>query len=579
MAIPSAIVTAYYGNNFDINNIPASPAVLASASQTVEVGVINCLPFSGKSRASITIRAYDKLKETSYFKIHFGLDDFDWYATLLGYEYVSMDTVTLDLAIDAWLTCGGVDGITSVSGLTKRHSCAEDTFGRYTLPDPLLTPSETLKMSDAEEIYTGSGFTSDGGYIIIESTVNLWKMGMNGATYEAITFEDLDNAESVTVPQVEPITATDEANISISDPFGNTYTVDSPCVAYFNGNDDVVKKGISICRSLGVENGILAQYVVPTDFIYSISYDATETGKITQIVTRDTVVGNFQDADLNFEYAQVNNNRTLYGDNNKYVLASVATGNKLESSPEEIYIENETTPAVYDVVDPRSKGCPYFRFLHMFGSTDKFSVNSIQGLEWQTAPINYSEKSGAGIANTIFKTNREIEGYDYEMGKLNNYVTQASSGIFGMFGAGLSAATDEFINDDIFKAKRIYETAQFKIENTVVAPEINFPRSEGLRDIIGNGVYLFRYRYTDNDVARIDKILNMYGYVDVKPLELTDFTNMKYYSYVEADATIVTSVRVTKAIRELCQQQISAGVRVWKQNPDFSLYGSSNREV
>ena len=580
MAISSATVTAYYDNNFDINNIPANPTVLAAASSTVNVGVINCLPFSGKSRASITIKAFDKLKETSYFKISFNQDSFDWYATVEGYEYTSMDIVRVDLIIDAWLTCGGTTGITSVSGLTKRHSCSDDTFGRYTLPDGLIAPSETLKMSDIEEIFTGSGYTSDGGYIIVESTVNLWKMGMNGATYEAITYEDLDNAESVTVPQVEPITSADEATIEMHDIFNvGNYQIDSPCVAYFNGADDTVKKGIAICRSLGVESAILAQYVIPSGFISNITYDSTETGRITSITAKGEIVGNLATGDIEYEYATVNNQRVLYGENNRYVLLCVGTGNKIESSPEEIYYSGETTPAVYVMSDPRSNGTPYYRFVHMYGSSNNFAVNAVQGNEWQNAPIKYDEKAGAGVATTIFNTTREIKNADYELGKVQNYVSEAAGGLTGMLSAGVSAIVDENLNDKIFAAKRAFETAKFKIENTVVAPELNFPRSEGLRDIVGNGICVFRYRYTDNDVARIDKILNMYGYVDVKPLELTDFTAMKYYSYIEADCTIVTSVKVSKAIREMCQQQISAGVRVWKQNPDYSLYSQSNREV
>lgn len=586
MGVPTATVTAYYGNNFDINNIPANPTVLASASQTVTVGVINCLPFSGKAAASIVIKAFANLKETSYFKIHFDTDNFDWYAAVNGYEYTSIDTVRVDLVIDAWLTCGGTTGITDVSGLTRRHSCLDDTFGKYTQPDPLIIPSETLKLSEITKLFTGSDYTSEDGYVIVESTVNLWKMGMQSASYNAITYEDI-NSNQVTVPQVEPVTLSEEALIFASNSVGVPKKVESPCVGYFNGKDDTVKRGISICRSLGVENGILAQYVIPKDYVDTIEYDVTETGRITKLSGAFTAIDNYVNADLAYEYAQVNNNRVLYGENNRYILNSIATGNKIESAPEEVYNPNIPHPGVYAMVDPRSKGVPYFRFTMMYGSYLDIEVNSIAGLEWQSAPINYQEKSGAGISKEIFNATQEKDTAAYELSKaVKRGETFASAFNLlkgGPITAGLEMATqsitDQTVNDPMFYASRLLEKAQFDVKNTVVAPELNFPRAEGLRDIVGNGVYLYRYMYTSNDIARIDKILNMYGYADVKPLELTDFTDMKYYNYVEADATIVTSVQVTRKIREMCQNQISAGVRVWKINPNFALYAQSNREV
>lgn len=605
MGVPTATVTAYYGNNFDINNIPANPTVLASASQTVTVGVINCLPFSGKAAASIVIKAFSHLKETSYFKIHFDTDNFDWYAAVNGYEYTSIDTVRVDLVIDAWLTCGGTTGITDVSGLTRRHSCLDDTFGKYTHEDPLIIPSESLKLSDIEKVYTGTNFVSKDGYIIVESTVDLWAMGDPTGQLEATVYENSSYGLEVTVPQVQPIEARYSPQVFIHDIFStNNYEIEVPCVAYFDGSSDRIKRGITRCRSLGVENGILAQYVIPKAFIDTITYDTTDTGRITQIVGKSELSTNSGNTDLDFEYAQVNNKRVLYGENNRYVIASIGTGNKLECAPEEICKDDQgnilTQPPIYVMVDPRSKGCPYFRFVWMFNNNLNFEVNSIKGLEWQSAPINYTEGSGAWARRELFNATQELETAKYESLKDIGYGTAAAAGIgeIGSAGAltrgmnllferGLNIPfTDVHIpgfneqyNDPMFYASRALEKGQYILNNSVVAPEINFPRSEGLRDIVGNGVYLYRYMYTANDLARIDKILNMYGYADVKPLELTDFTDMKYYNYVEADATIVTSVQVTRKIREMCQNQISAGVRVWKINPNFALYAQSNREV
>ena len=135
------------------------------------------------------------------------------------------------------------------------------------------------------------------------------------------------------------------------------------------------------------------------------------------------------------------------------------------------------------------------------------------------------------------------------------------------------------VEASIFARNRALEKKDMLIDNLVVAPDIRFPVSEAIRDFIGNGVIVSQISPTDADVARFDKVLNMFGYKDAgTELSTTDFTAGTYFSYIEAtDVHIQTSVAVNRVIKEACEEQIRSGIRLWKARPDFTKYSADNR--
>ena len=94
--------------------------------------------------------------------------------------------------------------------------------------------------------------------------------------------------------------------------------------------------------------------------------------------------------------------------------------------------------------------------------------------------------------------------------------------------------------------------------------------AEFMRDFYGNGVLVYRYIYSQNDINRIDKLLTMYGYKYSKPLELTDFTNRKNFNFVLSRN--VTLSGYSKWINNALAEQIANGVRIWHVLPDNSYY-------
>lgn len=578
---PQTSIWAYSGNNFDVNNIPLSVSVLEQSSSVHALEVINCLPFSGKSQVTVTVKVWATINSTSYLKFTFS-DGLDWYGIMQDFTYVSMDTVRVNCLIDYWLTMGGIDNIRSISGLTTRHLCVDDTFGRYCMTDELISPSEPLELVSGGS-YFNLGTTGD-NQIVVESTIDLYALGAD--TYNTnITFNS-DGNGSCSVPIVPQLGQT-WTNIFVTKPDNTKYGYTLPCVQYFDGSNTQVQKGMTRARSLGIESAILSQFILPKT-LFTITISST-SGVIMDITSKYST----QTTTLNYEYATVNNKRVLYGNHNQYVIASLASGNEGRFSPEDIYTTGASAPTLFCMSDGRSGQSPFYRFTTLNKNTSEWYLNTVQGLAWQNAPIRYNGTSGDLLTNQINDNKRVLENVEYNraMGEkaLESYVNAASGisafdpGTWAGAGVKAAAATANMIYEGTvkyndFQNQRANEKAQFDINLNVVAPQIKFPRSNTIRDLVGNGVFVYRYKYTANDISKIDKLLTMYGYKDIKPTEISDFNNGKYFNYVEAsNVKISVNIALQRRVIEGAGEQISAGVRLWKVNPEDAYYSMNNR--
>lgn len=594
-----ANVTYYAGNSFDTNNIPASEAILAANSTTGTLDVINCLPFSGKSSFTITVKAWDRLKDTSYLKMVWA--DFTLFAIVVGYDYVAMDRVVISCLVDYFLTCGGTAGITDISGLTKRHLCLDDTFGKYCTEDPLLNPRQPLRLVGAESHFTPSARNEKK---IVCSTIDLHRLSSQSTAVD-YSVDDPTSEGSVVVPTVPGLGEETESGQAASAPtstqifmqtgagVGDVVTTETPNMCYFDGDAESICKGISKARALGVEDAIVGSFIIDDYYVTS----GTLLNDAYYDLKGKFITQGLNSSEFNYEYkSNVNNKRVLYGDNNRYVIASIASGNKLECTPEDLFESGDTKPTLICLSDVRMKGKPYFRFGKINGSTDWF-INVVEGLEWQNAPLKFEGASGTALQAQLMMSSFKSqaanfeEAYNVDMFKAQagmgtNVFSKAISGdiqgaVSGLISGGTNVAEKEldwYMQSRQYSRARLQEVAQFAAQSTVVAPQISFPRSESLRDFVGNGIMVYRYKLSDDDIQRIDKILNMYGYADVQSLSLDDLSSGKYFNYLEAtDVKIKTNRQVSRQIREGCQEQISSGVRIWKVNPSDSYYSQSNR--
>lgn len=651
MAISTATVKAYCDTGFNTVNIPDSPATLQSAAgSVVTLDTINCLPLSGMT-TSITVKSFANLPKADYVSIAFAQDSTTYYGAITGYTYISLDTVQLDIVLDGWLTCQG-KGIQSISGVTKRVHVAKsaDDFAAFTEPDPLLACAEPLKL-ETKECFGLSDQGSD--ILIIAATIDLYLLGDDRYDEAMVYTEPTGTGEnSVTVPQVPGVeteyhkaaSGTQQAldydttgvhqyaGVAKTDGTTTTYkAIRCPAVNYFDGSDEHVIKGIARARALGVDNGILAQYIVPSNFMDRLGtklkgrYAWSASGNTTfGICGAAHHLALFSDTPFLFSYdSNVQNKRLLCGDMNKYGIVAMGTGSSYECNPEDLYAAGRMGPAVTMVADPRESGQPYFKFTEVNGS-GLFFRSLITGAHWQNAPLTQwgasgYQKEATKMQNEYNLRREQLTAENWKgivssvtgafgggVNQGSNYVESTAYGVDntgaqphtgalyknamgtntygGTFGMQLISAgskivgntANNMISAHMMTKQRLVELETFALDAFTRAPEVSFPMIQGLIDFVGNGVIAYRLHPSANDLSRLDKVLNAFGYAHTKMLELSDFSNRSRYNYVMATGVKINCNGVAKFVREAAEDQIAMGVRVWHRKPDNDYATANN---
>ena len=468
---------------------------------------------------------------------------------------------------------------------------------------------------------------------VVDSALNLIRMGQmydeDNAIYGdaqntgALVAMTNDEATSVTFPTVVQNASGTTYYINGGVGAGNTELPPektASSVRTYDATNSNVKKGIQAARALGVEGAVSDMYNLPRALVTAGVNPATGS--------TDGVAGNIvpKTTSIPFSYATVKNKRVMYGENTPFGLLS-GNGSKAEFNAERIY-DGATHPTVLVVADPRMDGRPYFRFKTLDGVTASgsnlkdFFRNCISGRDWYKTPVIYREKSGRWLDTIKYYSNRVVSDYSYEMGERNLKMQAAAAqtdtamslanflagGITGgskkianasmdsdgnMFGSPSSSLS--FMNSmngnawvnlgkmigggyegDMNRYKLAYnlqkgtELLQYYTGQNCFAPTVEFPMQADLfNDIMGCGAIVYRYEYKDTDIAKIDKLLTMYGYKYSKPIEASDFSNRTYFNYVEGSITVGNLPRWWA---EGVAAQVGTGVRVWHVKPNPSYY-------
>lgn len=600
-------ITFYFGTGLNAQNTVDTPAKL-EAIATSSLNVPNCDILHVRGLSSITVAAtYNSIKNADYLKASDGTDTAYFFITG-DIVPTSQDVCTVPVCIDYWLTGGGIANTGFLDGITNRHHIpiADDTFGAYTEEDPYIVPSKPLEIVDGG-LKMNYKATAANSVQLAEGLLDIGAMGETTAT-EAITYTDPVTGEKVTCPKTIPLTSTKRTLVEVGVPHeGSTMNTVTPNTCYFDTSNPTTQAGIGKIRDVGAEGSILNAWIVPSA---KVSATIAADGRCSKLET----TADSASSGLPFEYASVHNKRVLYGSLNRYVLSPIASGNSAEFNPEDIYHSGDVSPVIVGLQDPRPHGAPLYRPEYYKGSTE-FFINYVPGLEWQTAPLVFYDKSGKEIDAFNFKSNRIYQQGVWrgqskvgQLAEASRRISEDANYVTGVIGAGFDSAgvaaeggfaqamapigvaqvglsqsyniaARRTIADAGREAERYayYEgknkdLAQFNLTQSVVEPTLMFPRSETIRDFLGNGVRVYRYRFSASDVTKIDKILTMYGYKDTKPLEASDFTNRTKFNYVQASGISVSNNNMPRWIREGIAMQLSIGVRIWHVKPDVTAY-------
>lgn len=595
-------VRLYYETGFNAVNIPDTPALLDTMTYS-DFPALDIL--QGENLASVNIKATRaQVKKADYMRLTDGTDTF--YYIVEEFNMTSTDVAVLSIVMDYFTTHGGVTGLTFLDGVVERHhvASADDEYGAYTEDDPMLVPSKELDFDEVSLFTDMVSSDSTNSSKIIETTLDLEATGTNA---DAIPYTT-QGGDTVTVPIVQVNNKISTAYVNKeATTLGTWQKFVMPQTVLVDSDDAGIQAGIAKARSLGIEDGILRSYVVPKAAIGQGSI-LDQDGHYTQL----DGVHDIEATNLDFEYAQVKNKRVLYGSLNSFLMVSPANGNSVAFKPEDIAFDENgtqlTAPSVCMNTDPRPDGMPYFRFQYYKKNASDFFLNALKGMEWANAPLAYLGKSGFWQAKLQHDASTGILDRNKDMAETSNNIQavlgflgagQQATNFIGMekmqafeqavdtnynlgsmgfnigmnfVTAGMQAGLAKRQTEISFKNAYLQEAIGY-ITGNIVAPDLKFAMSETLRDFRGNGCIVYRYRPQASDIAKLDKVLTMYGYRDTEPLAGNEsyLTNRSKFNYIKATGVSVAGNK-PKWLRDGVATQLSVGTRIWHVKPNTTVY-------
>lgn len=599
---------AYKNTGFNTSNIPDSPALLEQCAQYDFTYNLEIMQDRFLNSIDINVIDYETIKDTDYCRVG------SWYYFVTGISMLATDVAHFTLTPDFITSANGIMGFNVLDGITKRVHVANDTFGRADSADPLLIPFEPLQI----ETHWKKPTTGDKTYI--ESTISIEDTCQS---HEAIKWTEgsgtiTATAAYVLVPKTVGVGGTGNSPTTFTYQNGNSES-HSTRVYVTDGADasTAVNGYIGELRSLGLEQSIVNQVRIPNAYV-------TTSPASTAVKNNMTArTGTWALTEFPFiEHTGIKNNLINYSKYLKYGLIS-CSGESCEFEPQDLKAPTDVdvAPSVKYVTDPHLDGKPYFRFTKVNGdsSADGFWRNCISGMRWKQVPLVFTEAHGSALNQMKFENARDIAAgryaldteqrslkqsiergepiYNYTEGTYSGAadfmhtfadtgraVTSATANTFGsktMGGYWLNQNTIDRQQDLANRSAAYDYGAELRsqlldiaINNNVVVPTVNFPyNSHVLQDQFMNGVLAYKYHYTANDVARIDKLLTMYGYKYAKALETSDFTNRRYFNFVECSNVTVTGH--ARWWNDGIAAQLKGGVRIWHVLPSPTYYSNN----
>lgn len=594
-------VTIYWGTGIDPQNVPYNISSYLAGRDRVSVSAVWTL--QTKDLAKIRLDAVmiksagQDIMDADYLTV--GNDCY-----FVG-EIIMLSEMTAELTLipDYIDSLGGLSAIAGkISGWVSRShvALADDELFANVIEEP-FTPSAPLEITGYEKL---TGDDTKWGVTVVAANVDLTKIVKN----EALKYTT-SSGETAIIPQLPPVpSAGEEEGKTVAECFsyidlpvaGRKKRV-IPATACFPFNYEGIQKGIQTARSLGMEDTITAEYVLPDYWgVPTIREDnETHTAVITGL---DGLLKNLAPTNprLMLAVPGTYKNAKVSAKMNEFVLMSMCSGDKKMFDAQDLR-NDSGKPLFVAFSDPAPDGRPYCQPKYYEGGECPDFAHAVQGATWQNAPLAYNQASGSAISTAE---------YAMKMANLSdNYGTQKTTQALEMTQSGLNLAsqtigtvTNNNILDELNPIKKVGEAAQaglglasgaigmanqgiknaqanrnseyqmnatrlaYNVRQRVVVPEIRFPQATSLQNYIGNGFYLYRICMSEADCKRFDKFLTMYGYAQDKAFAASDLTNRSSFNYIKLSDVQIANTGNTRMPRRYilgAEAQLSQGVRVW----------------
>lgn len=559
-------IKLYENSGFDNVNIPDSFAILGEPVLTTQTISI----VQNRNLQTVSIRSdYETVKNCDYCKIG------DFYYFITSIVMNSSDICNINLEFDG-ITSLGLQNLEVLDGITERHHVDSDDFGEYTETDNMLVCNKPLVIDNIDKYKPNPG-----NLPVIESTVDV---PGNSDSANATTYTDQTTEQSVTIPQMVPLGDTDYTEFNIQNVKNDQISLPTiRGICYYSRIIQKVKDGLQRIRDLGIEQSIISQYSLFTDFI---NFETDENGKINKINGKFQEFYSFDNEPFIYD-TDIKNKRVLYGDYNKYCITT-STGNTGNYKPEEIYKKGETVPKIWGLIDPRPSGKPFYRFQYLNNKgpniiyedpgIEDFLQGAISGSEWPTVPLIFSQKSGNLIDRQIYNSEYDMESAQYQANVIGDYFNILKWGTASLDdnpvdseGAFTGVFSSAF-SREMERRKIAYNFQNFQLSQSITVPSVQFPFSSDLyRDILRNGFIVYRYKPSKVDRQLQDKILTMYGYRHTTIFDKSMLTNRQYFNYIKL-TNLSISNNIPRWWKERIYEQLMNGVRIWHVKPSNSYY-------
>lgn len=558
-------IKLYENSGFDDVNIPDSYEKLDEPILTTNTISI----VQNRNLQKVSIRAdYETVKNCDYCKIG------DFYYAITSIIMTSSDICSVDLDFDG-ITSLGLQNLEVLDGITERHHVSSDEFGEYTENDEMLICNKSLVVDNIDKYKP-----LPGNLPIIEATVSIPD---NSDSNNAITYSDPTTEKSIAIPQMVPLSDSDYTEFNIQNVKNEEIKLPTiKGVCYYSRLIQKVKEGLQRIRDLGIEQSIISQYSVFTDFI---NFEVDESGKINKLNGKFQEFYSFDNEPFIYD-TEIKNKRVLYGDYNKYCITTAA-GNTGTYKPEEIYKKGETVPKIWGLIDPRPSGKPFYRFQYLNNKgpsliyedpgVEDFLQGAIAGSEWSTVPLIFSQKSGNLIDKQIYDSEYDMESAQYQANTISDYFNIFKAGISPMSDSSLPEGTipgtaSSAFNREIERRKLAYNFQKFQLSQSITVPSVQFPFSSDLyRDILRNGFIVYRYKPSRVDRQMQDKILTMYGYRHTTIFDKSMLSNREYFNYIKL-TNLSISNNIPRWWKNRIYEQFINGVRIWHIKPSNTYY-------
>lgn len=611
----------YYHTHLNTANTLDKGSVLERADY-IDVPALDILQAEGLQ--SISVKATRaQVKNVEYVKLtDTETGDYFYYEAGIP-KATSSDVQVIPLTVDAVLTMSemynGVQNIPFLDGIITRHHVAKnnDTYGAYTEEDPLLVPSKELEM-DIVKLFDDA---DDEKNVVVESTIALDTQANH---YQAKVYTDPNTGEEVTVPTVVAVPQNSTVTFGASSPTyetAGTEYFDGNNATVQRGIGQVRSLGVEsgILNSYVLPSSQAAMLPTQTGQIVAIQgvrdeanstmnfeYATVENKRvlygalnsISLVSVANGMSMSFKPEDIKAGETGVAptvvkltdprpNGRPYYmfhyfkGEDCEPTLKNAVAGMEWANAP---LVYTGKSGSTLDQINLKTS--MHAQNLAQGEAEYNNYINGIRGILGGAqsvggAALNYGVTQGAygdaqrGLINAA-EDYLERPMYWTENSFLNAQ-SAARNAQLGTAGALLSGAgalgnaalsgVDYFAQKSMLKAnynaRMASELAQFAT-GQIAAPQLNFPRSETLRDFIGNGVFVVRYRPSQTDVQKLDRILTMYGYKDTLPLIGGEsvFNNRSKFNFVQIQGCSIGG-DAPRWLREACAAQLSVGVRIW----------------